>query len=415
MNTFTAFFITFLFASVGVQIWLALRQKQSVIAHRSQLPDAFSDKIPLDAHQKAADYTVAKINTGFFEIAINMLILLALTFGGGINWLDSAWQGLGLSPLYTGTFFLVSLFIIMGLIELPLSVYSTFVLEKKFGFNRSTARIFIVDHIKQLVLLLLIGVPLSFVVLWLMENMGSLWWLYVWVVWTGFGLLMMWAYPVFIAPLFNKFSPLENGELRDRIEGLLKRCNFTSKGIFVVDGSKRSGHSNAYFTGLGANKRIVFFDTIMKTLNPVEVEAVLAHELGHFTHKHIHKNLLLMFVSSFIGLATLGWVIDKTWFYSGLGVTSQSLHVALTLFLLVLPVFTFFIQPILASVMRKHEYEADDFASKQSDAGALIKALVKLYEENASTLTPDPVYSAFYDSHPPASVRVAYLTSKINH
>lgn len=368
----------------------------------------------MDAHTKAADYTITKLHFGYSELAYGTILLLVWTLGGGLELLDNLSRGMGLSTLYTGTLFILFTIVIMGLLDLPFTVYRTFVIEQRFGFNHSTPRLFIMDHIKQTGLLIAIGTPLVMLVLWLMANAGQLWWLYVWAVWFSFSMLMMWAYPVFIAPIFNKFSPLEDSPLRTQIENLLHRTGFKSKGIFVIDGSRRSGHSNAYFTGLGENKRIVFFDTLMQSLNGDELESVLAHELGHFKHKHIHKNILLTAVISLIGLALLGWLISKPWFYTALGIQTQSIHVALLLFMIVMPVFTFFLQPVFSYFMRRHEFEADDFAASQTDARNLISALVKLYTENASTLTPDPVYSAFYDSHPPAPVRISHLTTKMN-
>ena len=365
------------------------------------MPAAFQDTIPLSAHQKAADYTQAKARFGMYDLLVGALLLLIWTLGGGLNLLDSAWRSGGLPILATGVGFVISAYALMALLEIPMSAYRTFVIEERFGFNKTTPKIFILDSLKQGMLLLLIGMPLAALVLWLMLNGGALWWLYVWVAWIGFSLLMMWVYPTFIAPLFNKFRPLMDDALRTRIETLLKRNGFSSQGIFVMDGSTRSTHGNAYFTGLGTNKRIVFFDTLIDELNSEEIEAVLAHELGHFKCKHITKRIILMAAVSLIGLAFLGWLINQPWFYSGLGVTQPSAHVALVLFLIVIPVFTFFFQPMLAHISRKHEFEADDFAVKQAKADTLIQALVKLYKENANTLTPDPLYSAFHDSHPP--------------
>jgi len=411
MHILTYLFLFALTCSVLIQIWLARRQIHSVESHRDSVPDSFKDSISMEQHAKAADYTITKLRFGYSELAYGTLLLLVWTLGGGLELLDNLGRELGLSALYTGTVFILSAIIIMGLLDLPFAIYRTFVIEQRFGFNHSSLKLFIMDHIKQTGLLIAIGTPLIMLVLWLMDNAGQLWWLYVWVVWFSFSMLMMWAYPVFIAPIFNKFAPLEDSPLRTQIENLLQRTGFRSKGIFVIDGSRRSGHSNAYFTGLGENKRIVFFDTLMQSLDGDELESVLAHELGHFKHKHIHKNILLTAVISLIGLALLGWLISKPWFYSALGVQTQSIHVALLLFMIVMPVFTFFLQP---DFMRRHEFEADDFAASQTDARNLITALVKLYTENASTLTPDPVYSAFYDSHPPAPVRISHLTAKMD-
>ena len=298
------------------------------------------------------------------------------------------------------------------MIDLPLSWYRTFVLEADFGFNKVSGGLFFSDLVKQTILMVLIGAPLLWGALWLMESTGQYWWLYLWAAWIGFTLLMMWAYPAFIAPLFNQFSPLEDAALKTRVEGLLSRCGFKSQGIFVMDGSRRSGHGNAYFTGLGSNKRIVFFDTLLKTLNDEQIEAVLAHELGHFKRKHVLKNMGVMAVLSLVSLALLGWVITEPWFYAGLGVTTQSSAMALVLFMLVIPVFGFFMHPLMTAMSLKYEYEADDYAASVSSGQHLIEALVALYQENASTLTPDPLVSAIYDSHPPATLRVAHLEAQ---
>ncbi len=415
MNFFSALFLTALFAGIAIQLWLARRQIAYVSGHRHQVPASFAARISLAEHQKAADYTLAKTRFGRMEIIAGALWLLVWTLGGGLSLLDQVWRGFGLSPLLTGVGFLLGTLILMALLDLPFSLYRTFVIEQRFGFNRTTPKLFIADLFKQALLMLLLGIPLTAVVLWLMDASGSLWWLYVWLVWMGFALFMMWAYPACIAPLFNKFRELQDGGLLERIQSLLKRCGFTSKGVFVMDGSRRSGHGNAYFTGLGKHKRIVFFDTLMDTLNPIEIEAVLAHELGHFKHKHVQKRMAIVFIFSLAGLALLGWLIEQPWFYAGLGIAQPSRHAALILFLLAMPVFTFFLYPILAYFSRKNEFEADDFAAQQADPRALIEALVKLYQENASTLTPDPLYSAFHDSHPSAAVRVAHLSSKLPH
>lgn len=412
MNSFTLLFLAALTAGIILQLWLSRRQIAYVIAHRSQVPAGFSEQVSQEAHQKAADYTLAKTRFGRLELIIAGLWLLVWTAGGGLNLLDQAWRGLELNPLLTGIGFMLSAFALMGVLDLPFAVYRTFIIEKRFGFNRTTPALFIIDLAKQALLMLVLMVPLSALVLWLMDASGKFWWLYVWLVWMGFALLMMWAYPAFIAPLFNKFKELQDADLAQRIQHLLQKCGFTSKGIFVMDGSTRSAHGNAYFTGLGRNKRIVFFDTLIDTLTPVQIEAVLAHELGHFKHRHVQKRMAIMFVMSLLGLALLGWLINQPWFYTDLGIEQPSVYVALVLFLLVIPVFTQFLQPLAAYFSRKDEFEADDFAAQQSDPRALIEALVKLYKENASTLTPDPLYSAFHDSHPPALARVAHLWTK---
>ncbi len=406
-------FVAALIVGLGVDLWLMRRQAATVLSHRESVPPAFSAHIPLAAHQKAADYTVVKLDLGGVELLVGALWLLLWTLGGGLNLLDQTWRNMELPVLWTGVGFTVSVVLLMALLDLPFAVYRTFVVEQRFGFNRTTPRMFTIDLLKHAALTLALGVPLAAVVLWLMGQAGWWWWLYVWLVWTGFGLFMMWAYPAFIAPLFNKFSALDNAELQARIQGLLQRSGFTSNGIFVMDGSSRSAHGNAYFTGLGANKRIVFFDTLINTLASDEIEAVLAHELGHFKRRHVQKRMIVMAIFSLAGLALLGWLMQQPWFYQGLGVDQPSVYAALILFLIAVPVFGFFMQPIAAWFSRKDEFEADDFAAQQADAGAMIRALVKLYQENASTLTPDALYSAFHDSHPPAPLRVAHLATKL--
>ena len=409
MQTFTWIFLLFLVASTLTQLYLSLRQRNYVAAHRQAVPAAFSDKISLAEHQKAADYTIAKGQLGRLELGIGLLILLGWTLGGGFNALDQFWRSFGWSELLTGTAVIVSLLLLTSLLDVPLSLYRTFVLEEKFGFNKMTTKTFWVDLLKGMGLSLALGLPLVMLILWLMNTAGTVWWLYAWSTLTAFSLLMMWAYPKFIAPLFNKFSPLEAGEVASRINALLERTGFNSQGVFVMDGSRRSGHGNAYFTGFGKNKRIVFFDTLLKSLTPAQVEAVLAHELGHFKRKHIVKGMLLSMSMTLVGFMAIAWFMQQEWFYTSLGVQQPSTYMALLLFVVVSPVFTFFIGPIMAWWSRKHEFEADAFAAQQSSSTELISALVGLYKENASTLTPDPLYSAFYDSHPPASIRIAHL------
>ena len=412
MNTFSWIFLLALGASLALKLWLARRQLQNVAANRARVPDAFADSIQLDAHQKAADYTITNTLQGQLELVYNSLLLVGWTLGGGLQWLDSSWQQFGWGGIPTGVAMLISAFMIMALLELPFSVYHTFVIEERFGFNKTTLTTFIGDMAKQTLLMLVLGVPLAWAALWLMQESGQLWWLYLWLLWASFSLLMLWAYPAVIAPLFNKFTLLDDENLQQRIQSLLDRCGFKSQGIYVMDGSRRSGHGNAYFTGMGQNKRIVFFDTLLKTLEVDEIEAVLAHELGHFKRKHVQKRIMTMMLMSLAGLALLGWLIEQSWFYQGLGVQQPSNHLALLLFLMVSPVFTLFLQPLFSWFSRRHEFEADDYAATQASAADLIRALVKMYKENASTLTPDPLYSAFYDSHPPAPVRVAHLSTK---
>jgi STE24 endopeptidase len=408
-NELTTVFFILLIIGTGIQIWLAGRQMRYVRTHQDAVPDAFADKISLEEHQKAAAYTLAKTHFGRGMIFVEALLLLLWTLGGLLYVLDQLWRSVDWSPLWTGVAVMISFMLISTIIELPASIYRTFYIETRFGFNRTTPSLFIADIFKSLLLSLVIGVPFITLILWLMAYTGDAWWLYAWVAWMTLMLSVTWAYPVFIAPLFNKFEPLQDETLRERIESLLQRNGFASKGIFVIDGSKRSGHGNAYFTGLGSQKRIVFFDTLLSSLNVSEVETVLAHELGHFKHKHIQKRIFWVAILTFLGLALLGWLEKQVWFYEGLGAGVPSHYMALLLFMLVMPVFAFFFQPITAWLSRRHEFEADNFAVQQTQSSDLIQALVKLYKDNASTLTPDPLYSAFYDSHPPAPVRVARL------
>jgi STE24 endopeptidase len=411
MHLFTTIFLGFLAASVLVRLWLTQRQIRHIRAHHDSVPAAFADRISLKDHQRAADYSCSKLRVGRVMLAWETLWLLLWTLGGGINLIDQWWGGLGDSPLIAGIGVILSLTLLSSLLDLPFSLYLTFVIEERFGFNKTTLTTWLGDLLKTAALVLVLGVPLVAAILWLMNQAGAYWWIYAWLLWMGFSLTMIWAYPTFIAPLFNKFSLLDNASLRARIEDLLNRCGFKSQGVFVVDGSRRSSHGNAYFTGFGKNKRIVFYDTLLETLSEDEVEAVLAHELGHFKRKHINKSLLLSSVISFAGFALLAWLMRSDWFYSSLGVETASTHAALLLFMLVMPVFTYFISPLFSAMSRKHEFEADEFAHSNSDYRALISALVNLYRDNASTLTPDPLHSMFYDSHPPASIRISHLES----
>ncbi|CAC9539927.1 Uncharacterized integral membrane endopeptidase Bmul_2226 [uncultured Gammaproteobacteria bacterium] len=409
---FNLFTLVFLIATLGYVVallWLNVRQDKAVTKSFSAVPAEFSEKITLAQHQKAAEYTQAKLTVNHFEIIFSTLVLLAWTLGGGLNWLDNTWQALSYNALNSGVFFIMSLILIASVIDLPFGLYRTFVLEEKFGFNKMDGKTFIGDLFKELLLMLIIGLPLIYAILYLMGAMGEYWWAYVWLVLTGFSLLMFWAYPSFIAPIFNKFKPLDNIELKAKIDNLLARTGFKSDGVFVMDGSKRSSHGNAYFTGIGKNKRIVFFDTLLKGMEDHEVEAILAHELGHFHHKHIRKHMITSFSISLLGLALLGYLINQPWFFNGLGIENSSNHTALILFMLVMPVFSFFIAPISNALSRKHEFEADAFAAKHTNANDLVSSLVKLYRDNASTLTPDRLYSAFHDSHPSASIRINHL------
>ena len=409
MQAFTTIFLVFLAASIVTRLWLNQRQIRHIQQHKDKVPEAFAEKVSLAEHQKAAAYSTAKLKFSRLTLAWETLWLLIWTIGGGLNAVDVWWMQFNLSPLLTGIGVILSMMLLMGLLDLPFSLYSTFVIEEKFGFNKTTFKTWAMDLVKSTALMLILGVPLIAAILWLMNQAGQYWWLYAWGVWTGFTLLMMWAYPVFIAPLFNKFSPLDDEKLKARIDALLERCGFKSKGVFVVDGSKRSAHGNAYFTGFGNNKRIVFYDTLLESLSEDEVEAVLAHELGHFKRNHIKKSMLLSIVMTLGGFALLAWLMNSPWFYSSLGIEHPSTHTALLLFMFIMPVFTYFISPLFSALSRKHEFEADDFAKQQSDAQALVTALVNMYRENASTLTPDPIHSMFYDSHPPASIRIAHL------
>jgi STE24 endopeptidase len=410
MNAFTAAFLAALALATATRIWLALRHIRHVAAHRERVPAEFAESVPLAAHQKAADYTRARTRLGILDALVSAAVLLAFTLGGGLEWLYDEWARLFEAGGYAhGIALVLSVAAITSLVDLPFSVYRTFVIEARFGFNRMTPALFVADLAKSTALGLAIGVPLLFAVLWLMAKMGSLWWLYVWLTWVGFNLVMLVAYPTLIAPLFNKFTPLADETLKERIERLLAKCGFRSKGLFVMDGSKRSSHGNAYFTGFGAAKRIVFFDTLLARLAPAEVEAVLAHELGHFKRHHVWKRVAWLFLASLAFLAALGYLIGEPWFYAGLGVDRQSTAVALVLFFMVVPVFTFLLAPIGSVYSRKHEYEADAYAARQANGADLVRALVKLYQDNAATLTPDPVHSAFYDSHPPAALRIARL------
>jgi STE24 endopeptidase len=413
MNSFTIIFLIALVICYATQFWLAKRQFDHVALHRSAVPDAFKDRVSLEAHQKAADYTIEKGKLGTLDSVISIIVLLLLTIGGGINAAFVFWTAQLASPLWAGIAALASVFLVMTLIDIPTSWYQTFVIEEKYGFNKSTVSQFIKDMLLQLGLSMAIGLPILALILWVMDTVGPMWWLWAWAIIMSFSLLMSWLFPTLIAPLFNKFTPMQEGSLKDRIQGLLARCGFNSQGIFIMDGSKRSGHGNAYFTGLGNNKRIVFFDTLVNSLDEEELEAVLAHELGHFKRKHVIKMLVATSVMSLIGLAILGWLINEPWFYNGLGVGQPSNAAALLLFMLVSPVFTFFMQPISAYFQRQFEFEADDFAANNAKATKMISGLVKLYEENASTLTPDPLYSAFHYSHPPAAIRIARLETKM--
>lgn len=400
--------------SLLTRVWLAWRQQRHVDAHRSQVPEAFRDRIGLAAHGRAADYTRAKLGLGLVEAVLSALVFLGLTVGGGIQAIVDAWQPwAGSHPVLGQVAIFVTVLLVGSIIELPVDLWRQFVLERRFGFNRMTLATFIADLARSTVVAAVLGLPLLAIVIGLMRSQPN-WWGWVWLVWVGFSVLMLVIFPTWIAPLFNRFSPLGEGEVRKRVEALVVRNGFRADGLFVMDGSRRSAHGNAYFTGLGRSKRIVFFDTLLDRLSPAEVEAVLAHELGHFRKGHVRRRLLMSLVSSFAGLALLGWLADQPWFYQGLGVVvpasvADAPGVALLLFMFVMPLFLFVLRPITSWLSRRDEFEADDFAVAQSSGADLASALIKLYEDNAATLTPDPVHSAFYDSHPPAAIRVARL------
>ena len=410
--TLTTIFISLLALTTLTRLWLGRRHIGYVQSHRNHVPAVFDSNISLDAHQKAADYTAAKSKLAMAEAVIQALLLTILTIGGGLQLIDNAWRAwLPAQEIMRGAAVILSAFIVSGLVDLPFEYYRAFVVDQRFGFNKMTPSMFFADLVKHSIVGLALGAPILFAALWLMQGAGDYWWLYLWAVWSVFNLLMLAVYPTFIAPLFNKFSPLADETLKNRIEALLTKCGFKSQGLFIMDGSTRSNHGNAYFTGFGASKRVVFFDTLLERLDTDEIEAVLAHELGHFKHHHVIKRIALMFFVSFLGLALLGWLKQQTWFYTGLGVAQTSDYMALLLFILVSPVFLYLLRPFMASYSRKNEFEADEYAAQNADAGHLVEALVKLYRDNASTLTPDPIHSAFYDSHPPASIRISKLAA----
>jgi STE24 endopeptidase len=410
MHAFSLVFLTALALTTSARLWLSRRHIRHIAANRDAVPADFSGRISLAAHQKAAEYNIAKARVGLLETLVAAALTLVLTLGGGLQLISAAWAHVfELGGYAHGIALISSVVAISSAIDLPFSLYRTFVIEARFGFNRMTLRLFILDLVKVALLGVAVGIPLLFVVLWLMAKMGELWWLSVWLVWLGFNLLVLTIYPTFIAPLFNKFSPLADESLRTRIEALLAKCGFRARGLFVMDGSKRSSHGNAYFTGFGAAKRIVLFDTLVSRLAAAEVEAVLAHELGHFSRHHVWKRIGVASLASLALLWILGWLMGKDWFYASLGVASPSTAMALILFFMIVPAFTFVLQPLASLYSRRHEFEADAYAAQYADAGDLVRALVKLYEDNAATLTPDPLHSAFYDSHPSAPVRIARL------
>jgi STE24 endopeptidase len=409
MNTFTWFFLLVLTAGTAARIWLARRHAAYVRAHEQEVPREFAQKIPLEAHRKAASYTRGKVSLSIVNTIIDVAVLLAFTLGGGLELLAGLWRNALQSPIWGGVGLITSVIVIGAIIDLPFTLYRIFGIEAKFGFNKMTPALFLSDLAKQALLAAAIGIPILLAALWMMDRLGERWWLYAWGAWVLVNLFLLAVYPTWIAPIFNKFSPLDNPELRERVERLLTKCGFKSSGLFVMDGSTRSSHGNAYFTGFGKTKRIVFFDTLLNTLDGPEVEAVLAHELGHFKRRHVIKRIALTFAGSLVFLWLLGKLMQFEWFFHGLGVQTPSTAMALMLFVLVLPVFTFVFQPLASYYARRQEFEADEYASQHTNASDLISALVKLYKDNASTLTPDPLHSAFYDSHPPASIRISRL------
>jgi STE24 endopeptidase len=409
-NDFTWLFLAALAAATLMRLWLALRQMAHVRAHRDAVPPGFADVMPLAAHRKAADYTVAKARLRIVDALLDAVILVALTLGGVLQLLIDLWADrLPVQNLWHGAVVIVTVFVLRGALGIPLDLYRTFVLEERFGFNRMTLVLYLADMAKGLLVAGLLGVPLLLAVLWLMQAAGPYWWLYAWALVVVYSVFLQLVVPTLVMPLFNKFSPLQDATLAERVTRLLQRCGFRSKGLYVMDGSKRSSHGNAYFTGFGAAKRIVFFDTLLSRLAPGEVEAVLAHELGHYKLRHVLKGMLLGWAAMFAMLCALGLMVEEPWFYAGLGVQTQTLALGLLLFLLVASEFTFFLQPLVSLYSRKHEFEADSYAASHASAAELVRALVKLYQDNAATLTPDPLHSAFYDSHPPAATRIARL------
>ncbi|CAM3494920.1 M48 family metallopeptidase [Polaromonas hydrogenivorans] len=414
---FTALFSALLVLGLVTKFYLATRQIRHVAQHRNKVPAAFASTITLQSHQKAADYTIAKTRLGMLEMAFAAAVLLGWTLLGGLDTLNQALMRSGLADygsLLPQLVLLAAFGLISGLLDLPFALYKTFRLEERFGFNKMTFKLWLADLVKSTLVGAIVGLPIVALVLWLMGSAGEGWWLWTWVVWMGFNLLVLVLFPTVIAPLFNKFKPLDDEALKARVTALMQRCGFAAKGLFVMDGSKRSAHANAYFTGFGAAKRVVFYDTLLKQLNPSEVDAVLAHELGHFKHKHIIKRIVVMFAMSLLGFALLGWASSQVWFYTGLGVRPNLVGandaLALLLFLMVVPLLSFFVSPVMAQFSRQHEFEADAYAISQTDGRDLQSALLKLYKDNASTLTPDPVFVKFYYSHPPASERLGRMT-----
>jgi STE24 endopeptidase len=412
MNALSGIFLTLIVLALACRIWLLLRQAASVRAAREHVPEAFARAVPLEAHRKACDYTIAHARLAIGEAVLDALLLIALTWGGALAAIDAAWRTRGLSGVPLGIAVIVSVFLATTAVAWPLSLYRVFGIETRFGFNRMTWRLYLLDLLKGLAVGTVLGLPVLTAVLWIMHAAGSAWWFYAWLVWAAFSLMLSWAYPALIAPLFNRFQPVNDATLAQRLDALLARCGFTSRGVFVMDGSRRSAHGNAYFTGIGASKRIVLFDTLLERLTPTEVEAVLAHELGHFRLRHVRQRLLLSLTLGLVALYALAWLAAESAFYTTFGTPRASPHVALILFALCIPVVSFWLAPLAAAWSRRHEFAADHFASVHSNARELATALVKLYQDNATTLTPDALYSAFFDSHPPALQRIARLQAR---
>jgi STE24 endopeptidase len=415
MHPFTTAFVFALALGTGLKLYLAHRHIHHVLANRSAVPADFASAVTVEAHQKAADYTCARTRLGALASIVDAGVLLLLTLGGGLAAIDHAVSKAISGGIMRDVALVAAVATVVALIDLPFSVYRTFRIETRFGFNTMTAKLFVIDLLKSVLISALLGLPLIACILWLMNRAGDHWWLYAWSIWVAFNLLVLMLYPSLIAPLFNRFSPLQDEDLKVRTEGLLARCGFRPQGFFVMDGSKRSTHGNAYFTGFGRSKRIVFFDTLIARLTHAEIEAVLAHELGHFKHRHVIKRMLLIFAFSLGFFWLLGQLMLTPWFYQALGVSNSSTAMALVLFFLVGPVFTFLAQPLAGYYSRRHEFEADQFAVRHASGADLKRALVKLYQDNATTLTPDPWHSAFYDSHPPATQRAARLEPAVRN
>lgn len=410
MHAFTLAFLAMLVAESALELWLARRHVAHILAHRGQVPTPFAQRIGADAHARAADYTVAKTRMSLVRVPVDALVVIALTLGGGLEALDAFWRGLLDGDIVRGAALILSVFFVQGLVELPFEAWRIFVIDERFGFNRMGVALFVSDVLKTAALSALLGLPLSLAVLWVIEATARGWWLWAWFIWAGFNVLVLMIWPRFIAPLYNRFRPLEDASLAQRIHSLARRAGFALDGIYVMDGSRRSSHGNAYFTGLGKTRRIVLYDTLLERLSPEEIEAVLAHELGHDRRHHLAKRLLWLFATSLLALYACAVLIDQPWFYAALGVSRPSSAMGLALFFLVAPVFAFPLRPLAAWLSRQHEFEADAYAAAATSGAALVRALTKLYADNAATLTPDPLYSLFYDTHPPASLRTARLS-----